>query len=94
MAQYPVTNIHQVELSPGVILAAPYLLVLAAAATGVIGWGGMALWLTAPLALRVSQTALKRPQHDRAMAAAAFQTLAIHFFGSLLLAGGIWATAA
>jgi 1,4-dihydroxy-2-naphthoate octaprenyltransferase len=75
------------------ILAAPYLLVLAATWAGVIGWGALAMVLTAPLAVQVSRTALRRPDHARAMAGAALQTLAIHFFGGLLLAGGVWGSA-
>ena len=73
-----------------VMLAAPYLVVLAGVLDGAVGWGALSFWLTAPLALRVSRTALRRPDHDRAMAGAALQTLALHFVGSLLLAGGVW----
>jgi len=71
------------------ILAAPYALVLGSVLAGVLGWPALAFWATAPLAVRVARTAWSRPDHDRAMAGAAMQTLALHFSGSLLLALGV-----
>jgi 1,4-dihydroxy-2-naphthoate octaprenyltransferase len=71
------------------ILAAPYALVVGSVAVGLLGPGALAFVLTAPLAWRVGRTACARPGHDRAMAGAAFRTLGIHFFGSLLLAAGV-----
>lgn len=72
------------------ILLAPYLLVSVAVGLESLPVGALALWLTAPLAWRIARVALTRPAHERAMAAAALQTLAVHFLGSLLLAVGLW----
>ena len=80
--------VHAGRLVPWMI-GAPYALVAAAVATGTLGAGALVFALTAPLAWRVARTAFTRPEHDRAMAGAAFQTLGIHFLGSLLLAGGV-----
>ena len=72
------------------MLAAPYLLVAGAVLTGVLPGAALALWLTAPLAWRIGRVALSRPDHDRAMAGVALQTLLVHFLGSLSLAAGLW----
>lgn len=75
------------------ILLAPYLLVSFAVGLKLLPVETLALWLTAPLAWRIARVALTRPAHDRAMAAAALQTLAVHFLGSLSLAVGLWVSA-
>ena len=76
------------------MLAAPYLLLALAVGFGVLPVGALALWLTAPLAWRIGRVALARPEHERAMAGAALQMLAVHFFGSLALSVGLWASPA
>jgi 1,4-dihydroxy-2-naphthoate octaprenyltransferase len=72
------------------ILAAPFAIVLGAVAFGVLPWPALAIGLTAPLAFQAARTALARPEHGRAMAAAALQVLGVHFLGGAALAAGLW----
>lgn len=76
------------------LLAAPYLLVALAVAFDALPPGALALWLTVPLAWKIGRLALTRPDHERAMAAAALQMLAVHFLGSLALSAGLWGSPA
>jgi 1,4-dihydroxy-2-naphthoate octaprenyltransferase len=75
------------------LLAAPYALVLAAVALGAVPPWALAFFATAPLALAVARTALRRADDARAMTAAVAQALGVDFFGGLLLAAGLWVPA-
>jgi 1,4-dihydroxy-2-naphthoate octaprenyltransferase len=70
-------------------LALPYALVAAAVAAGMLPWPTLGFGLTLPLALRATRAALSRAEQPRAMTRAFAQVLGVHFFGSLLLAGGL-----
>jgi len=72
---------------PG-LLAAPYFLIGCAIAGGVFPMAASVVALTIPIAFQVARTAWQRPEHERAMASSALLTLALHFFGSLLLIVG------
>lgn len=71
------------------ILAVPYVIVLAAVAAGALPWPALAFALTVPLSLGATRTALSRADQPRAMTRAFAQVLGVHFFGSLLLVGGL-----
>jgi len=75
------------------LFAAPYLLLLAAVTLGLAPPFALAFFATAPLAVAVSKTALRRADDARAMTGAMAQALGVDFFGGLLLAGGLWAAA-
>lgn len=72
------------------LLAAPYGLVLAAVALGLLPPFALVFFATAPLALAVARTALRRADDVRAMTGAVAQALGVDFFGGLLLAAGLW----
>jgi 1,4-dihydroxy-2-naphthoate polyprenyltransferase len=72
-----------------VILAVPYALVAWAVGIGALPWPTLAFALTAPLAVRAARTALAQADQARAMTRAFGQVLGVHFFGSLLLVGGL-----
>jgi 1,4-dihydroxy-2-naphthoate phytyltransferase len=72
------------------LLAAPYALVLAAVALALLPPFALVFFATAPLALAVARTALRRADDVRAMTGAVAQALGVDFFGGLLLAAGLW----
>ena len=72
------------------LLAAPYLLVLAAVLLRVLPPFALAFFGTAPLALSVARTALRRAEDARAMTGAVARALGVDLFGGLLLAAGLW----
>jgi len=75
------------------LLAAPYALLVVAVALGLAPPFALAFFATAPLAFRVSRTALRRADDARAMTGAMAQALGVDFLGGLLLAAGLWAAA-
>jgi 1,4-dihydroxy-2-naphthoate octaprenyltransferase len=72
------------------VLAAPYLLVAAGVAAGALPPFALAFFLSAPLALGASRTALRSAGDARAMTRAFGQVAGLNLVGGLLLAGGIW----
>lgn len=73
-----------------VILAAPYAIVTVSVALGVLPVATLLFLLTLPLAYAAVSSALSRSESPKAMARAVAQVLGVHFFGGLLLAGGLW----
>lgn len=72
------------------ILGLPFLLVAAGVALGRLPPFALAFFLSAPLALGPSRTALSRAADARAMTRAFGQVAGLNLIGGLLLAGGIW----
>ncbi len=67
------------------MLAVPYVAVSVAAAAGVLPWTVVVVWLTAPLALRVSRTARSHANDPRRTARAVGGVLGVHFLSGVLL---------
>jgi 1,4-dihydroxy-2-naphthoate octaprenyltransferase len=72
------------------MLAAPYLLVALGVALGALPPFALAFFLSVPLALGASRTALRQAGDARAMTRAFGQVAGLNLVGGLLLAGGIW----
>jgi 1,4-dihydroxy-2-naphthoate phytyltransferase len=72
------------------MLTLPYLLVAVGVAAGWLPVFALAFFLSAPLAVSASRTALRSAADARAMTRAFGQVAGLHLVGGLLLAGGIW----
>jgi 1,4-dihydroxy-2-naphthoate octaprenyltransferase len=72
------------------MLALPYALVAAGAAFGWLPPFALAFFLSAPLAVGASRTALRQAADARAMTRAFGQVAGLNLVGGLLLAGGLW----
>ena len=72
------------------MLTLPYLLVAAGVAVGWLPAFAFAFFLSAPLAVAASRTALRSAADPRAMTRAFGQVAGLNLVGGLLLAGGIW----
>lgn len=72
------------------MLTLPYLLVALGVAAGWLPVFALAFFLSAPLAVSASRTALRSAADARAMTRAFGQVAGLHLVGGLLLAGGLW----
>jgi 1,4-dihydroxy-2-naphthoate octaprenyltransferase len=72
------------------MLTLPYLLVAAGVGLAWLPPFALAFFLSAPLAVAASRTALRQAGDARAMTRAFGQVAGLNLFGGLLLAGGIW----
>ena len=73
-----------------VMLAIPYLLVLAGIGAGWLPWLSLALFVSFPFAWKASQIALTRADEPKAMTAAFGQVMLLHLSGGSALSLALW----